>query len=95
MTDAFNFNFDTTYTSLPKQFFVKQRPEHVQNPMIVYINYELAQEIGLNLTSTTQKKLSKLFSGNELPDGSTPLSQAYAGHQFGYFTMLGLSLIHI
>ena len=95
MNDAFNFNFDTTYTSLPKQFFMKQRPERVQNPMIVYINYELAQEIGLNLTSTTQKKLSKLFSGNELPDGSTPLSQAYAGHQFGYFTMLGDGRAHL
>ena len=95
MTNAFNFNFDTTYTSLPKQFFVKQRPERVQNPMIVHINYDLAQEIGLNLTSTTQKKLSKLFSGNELPDGSTPLSQAYAGHQFGYFTMLGDGRAHL
>ena len=62
---------------------------------IVYINYELAQEIGLNLTSTTQKKLSKLFSGNELPDGSPPLSQAYAGHQFGYFTMLGDGRAHL
>ena len=95
MTNVFNFNFDTTYTGLPKQFFVKQRPERVQNPMIVHINYDLAQEIGLNLTSTTQKKLSKLFSGNELPDGSTPLSQAYAGHQFGYFTMLGDGRAHL
>ena len=95
MTNAFNFNFDTTYTSLPKQLFVKQRPKRVQNPMIVHINYDLAQEIGLNLTSTTQKKLSKLFSGNELPDGSTPLSQAYAGHQFGYFTMLGDGRAHL
>ena len=95
MTNAFNFNFDTTYTDLPEQFFVRQRPEHVQNPMIVNINYELAQEIGLNLTSTTKKKLSNLFSGNELPYGSTPLSQAYAGHQFGYFTMLGDGRAHL
>jgi len=30
-----------------------------------------------------------LFSGNSLPNGSTTIAQAYAGHQFGHFTMLG------
>ena len=26
-----------------------------------------------------------IFSGNEIPEGSTPIAQAYAGHQFGNF----------
>ena len=30
-----------------------------------------------------------LFSGNLLPEGSKAIAQAYAGHQFGHFTMLG------
>ena len=30
-----------------------------------------------------------IFAGNVLPDGSQPLAQAYAGHQFGHFTALG------
>ncbi len=30
-----------------------------------------------------------LLSGNKLPPGSEPIAQAYAGHQFGHFTMLG------
>ncbi|MEM7657960.1 MAG: YdiU family protein, partial [Bacteroidota bacterium] len=29
------------------------------------------------------------FSGNDLPEGAEPLAQAYAGHQFGHFAMLG------
>src|SRR5699024_4440471 len=29
------------------------------------------------------------FAGNELPEGAESLAQAYAGHQFGHFTMLG------
>jgi uncharacterized protein YdiU (UPF0061 family) len=29
------------------------------------------------------------FAGNELPEGSLPIAQAYAGHQFGNFTGLG------
>ena len=30
-----------------------------------------------------------IFAGNKIPDGASPLAQAYAGHQFGHFTMLG------
>jgi serine/tyrosine/threonine adenylyltransferase len=30
-----------------------------------------------------------LFAGQDLPSGSRPIAQAYAGHQFGNFTMLG------
>ena len=33
--------------------------------------------------------MSQIFSGNILPEGSSTIAQAYAGHQFGHFTMLG------
>ena len=33
--------------------------------------------------------MSEIFSGNSLPEGSNSIAQAYAGHQFGHFTMLG------
>ena len=36
-----------------------------------------------------KENLSQLFSGNLLPAGSESIAQAYAGHQFGHFTMLG------
>ena len=35
------------------------------------------------------KEISELFSGNSLPKNSYSIAQAYAGHQFGHFTMLG------
>ena len=62
MTETYNFNFDNTYKSLPKQFFERLRPDHVPDPKIVSINYKLAEEIGLNLTTATQQKLSRVFS---------------------------------
>lgn len=34
-------------------------------------------------------ELAAIFSGNRFPEGARPLSQAYAGHQFGHFAMLG------
>ena len=30
-----------------------------------------------------------IFAGNAIPEGAHPLAQAYAGHQFGHFNMLG------
>lgn len=36
-----------------------------------------------------KKEGKDLFSGNKLLKDSVPIAQAYAGHQFGYFTMLG------
>ena len=53
------------------------------------LNKDLANELNLNLNSVNKKKLSLLFSGNKLPVGSNSIAQAYAGHQFGYFTILG------
>jgi serine/tyrosine/threonine adenylyltransferase len=30
-----------------------------------------------------------VLAGNRIPEGAVPLAQAYAGHQFGHFTLLG------
>ena len=30
-----------------------------------------------------------VLAGNRVPEGALPIAQAYAGHQFGYFTKLG------
>lgn len=86
---ACGFNFDTTYTRLPQQFFTKLSPIRVPSPQRVIVNHQLAQSIGLDFSNLDQKAQAQLFSGNKLPEGSTHFAQAYAGHQFGHFTMLG------
>lgn len=83
------FHFNTTYTGLPQPFFTEQNPTAVASPKMVIINDDLAQLMGLNFTDLSDKKRAELFSGNRLPEGATPFAQAYAGHQFGYFTILG------
>jgi uncharacterized protein YdiU (UPF0061 family) len=55
----------------------------------VILNEQLAKELNLDFSKTKEKDLSLLFSGNSLPNGSATIAQAYAGHQFGHFTMLG------
>jgi uncharacterized protein YdiU (UPF0061 family) len=83
------WRFDNSYSKLPKSFVSNTLPIHVKSPELIILNDSLAEELGLNFSLIDKKELSKLFSGNLLPEGSKAISQAYAGHQFGHFTMLG------
>ncbi|MCP8616301.1 protein adenylyltransferase SelO [Salirhabdus salicampi] len=82
------WNFENTYITLPEKLFTMQKPIPVHSPQLVMFNEPLAKSLGLNPESLGSKDVA-VFAGNELPDGSSPLAQAYAGHQFGHFTMLG------
>ena len=83
------WHFDNTYSKLSKTFIEDIKPTPVHDPELLILNEELAKELDLDFTKTKEKDLSLLFSGNSLPNGSTTIAQAYAGHQFGHFTMLG------
>jgi len=77
-----NWNFNNTYTQLPKLFYTKQTPIPVDAPKMIIFNEALAASLNI-------PQQSQVFAGNAIPDGAKPISQAYAGHQFGHFTMLG------
>jgi len=81
--------FDNTYSKLPDPFKEKIGPVPVKNPELVILNKNLSKELNLDFSNLDNKKISELFSGNSLPLGSSSIAQAYAGHQFGHFTMLG------
>ena len=83
------WHFDNTYSKLSDTFKEEIKPVPVKNPELVILNEQLAKELNLNFSNISQEDLSKLFSGNILPKGSNSIAQAYAGHQFGHFTMLG------
>ena len=82
-------SIQNTYAQLPDIFMTKMDPIPVKDPKVEIINYELAKELGLEFENIDRDALAQIFSGNKLPKNSTPLAQAYAGHQFGHFTMLG------
>ncbi len=83
------FNFDNSYLTLPQRFFSKLKPTAVANPTMVILNHELAQSMELDFSILNRNQQAELFAGNCLPEGSEPFAQAYAGHQFGHFTLLG------
>ncbi len=83
------WHFDNTYSKLPDIFLSKISPVPVKSPNLVILNDNLSKELELNFSTSNKEDLSKLFSGNLLPKDSKAIAQAYAGHQFGHFTMLG------
>ena len=83
------WNIDNSYAHLPKSFFAKQSPTPVASPKLIILNHPLAASLGLNAQSLKSKDGLAVLAGNKTPEGSFPISQAYGGHQFGYFNMLG------
>jgi len=83
------FKFDNTYKNLPSEFFTSVSPVKVSEPKLIIFNSKLADSLGFDFESLNLEDKAKIFSGNTLPEGSFPLAQAYAGHQFGHFTILG------
>jgi uncharacterized protein YdiU (UPF0061 family) len=83
------WHFDNTYSKLSDTFKEKVKPTPVHSPELVILNDRLAKDLTLDFSKVEKKDLSQIFSGNTLPEGSSTLAQAYAGHQFGHFTMLG------
>lgn len=88
-TDSAGWNFDNTYAQLPLSFHRRQSATKVDDPRIVVFNHALAESLGLDAKRLTEDYGKLVFSGNQLPAGGASLAQAYAGHQFGNFTMLG------
>ncbi|KAB2332299.1 YdiU family protein [Cytobacillus depressus] len=83
------WNLDNSYAHLPNKFFTAINPTSVRSPELVIFNDSLAAALGLNAEALRSEEGVAEFAGNEIPKGAFPLAQAYAGHQFGHFTMLG------
>jgi len=83
------WRFDNTYISLPEVMLSRLSPVPVKSPKLIILNDTLSKELGLNFSSIRSEELAAMLGGNLLPEGSESIAQAYAGHQFGHFTILG------
>ena len=83
------WKFDNTYARLPEAILTKIKPITVKNPEVILFNHQLSSELSLNFANMDNNVLASIFSGNNLPSSSDCIAQAYAGHQFGHFTILG------
>ncbi|WP_342429396.1 YdiU family protein [Neobacillus sp. FSL H8-0543] len=83
------WNFENSYVRLPKSFFTSQNPTPVSTPRLIIFNDTAAASLGLNAKELKGEKGVAFLAGNKIPEGASPLAQAYAGHQFGHLNMLG------
>ena len=90
-----SWNLENSYANLPKQFYTNIKPTPVKKPRVIIFNEKLAKSLGINLPFEDKELLAQLFSGNNLPGNVKTISQAYAGHQFGHFSILGDGRAHL
>jgi serine/tyrosine/threonine adenylyltransferase len=79
---------ENTYKSLPTELYSLVQASDITKPELVLFNEVLANNLDLSVELSDIEKAS-LFSGNLLDERWTPLAQAYAGHQYGGFGILG------
>ncbi|MEL6464525.1 MAG: YdiU family protein [Pseudomonadota bacterium] len=71
--------FDNSYATLPDGFYTRLNPTPVAEADMLAWNETLAADLGIEGRDAT------VFAGTTIPDGSSPLAQLYAGHQFGNY----------
>ncbi len=91
MNDAngFSWEFENTYAELPPEFSAEVTPARFRSPRVAILNHRLADELGLSVPDAEEPSVASVLAGQAIPAGARPIAQAYAGHQFGGFTMLG------
>lgn len=82
---TFHFPFDNSYARLPDRFFARIAPTPVAAPRLIRLNRDLAIELGLDPDGLASPEALEVLSGRQVPDNTTPIAMAYAGHQFGHF----------
>ena len=76
-------DFDNSFARLPERFFARLPPTPVAEPRLIALNTALATEMGVDPEYLASPTGVSMLAGNHIPEGATPLAQAYAGHQFG------------
>ncbi len=89
------WQLENTYADLPEKFYTGIKPTPVNAPKLIIFNKKLANALGIDLADDDNEILAELFSGNKLPNKVNPIAQAYAGHQFGHFSILGDGRAHL
>ena len=88
-----NWNFQNSYTQLPNVYYTKTKPQDFENPRLLLFNSDLANELNLNVNSN-EEEICDFLLGKKNKENNF-FSQAYAGHQFGHFTILGDGRAHM
>jgi uncharacterized protein YdiU (UPF0061 family) len=90
-----NFLFKPTYSyrSLPDVFYENTKPMRFNDATFLCYNHALSDALDINSKFFNTKEGLEFLLGQH--ESLTPLSMAYAGHQYGNFTILGDGRAHL
>jgi serine/tyrosine/threonine adenylyltransferase len=80
------FDFESSYVQELPGLYEPWQATPVRAPRLVALNDRLARELGVDAGALRETEGVAILAGNAKPDGTTPVAQAYAGHQFGGFS---------
>ena len=80
------FAFDNTFVRDLGGLYEPWQAALSPAPMLLAFNAELAGELGLDADALRSPEGIGILVGNVVPDGASPVAQAYAGHQFGGYS---------
>lgn len=77
--------FDDSYARAVPSLSLPWTAAAFPAPRLLALNEELAEELGADPAALREPAGVALLVGQGLPEGTTPVAQAYAGHQFGHY----------
>ena len=80
------FAFEDSYARELAGLSVPWQAAHAPEPRLLALNEELCAELGVDPAALRAPEGVAVLAGNAVPDGATPVAQAYAGHQFGGYS---------
>ncbi|PSM51950.1 UPF0061 domain-containing protein [Campylobacter blaseri] len=91
LSEKSGWSIVNTYEKLPKKFYSKVKNANFLNPKLILYNESLAKTLGIDeeIEKLSEDEKAEIFVGNKPIKHTKPIAQAYAGHQFGHFTILG------
>lgn len=91
---SLKFKFEHSYLNLSDVLYHENSPQLPSAPELLLWNGDLALSLGAENISDCNS-IGNILSGALLPKGAKSVSLAYAGHQFGHFTILGDGRAHL
>ena len=78
--------FDDHFAREFQEMAIPWQADEAPDPRLLVLNEDLAAELGFDPGFLRSPRGLRLLVGNAVPAQSTPVAQAYAGHQFGWYS---------
>jgi uncharacterized protein YdiU (UPF0061 family) len=80
------FAFDDSFVRELEELYVPWQGDAVPAPRLLALNEALAGELGVDVEALRTDAGVDALAGKAVPDTSSPVAQAYGGHQFGAYS---------